>query len=186
MLPRSKPQWDWLWMTRVRRHARDLPFTHRCSHIRPASTGTNSEHSSTDPTEYCRELVRKHDYEGFLISQFYPKDLQGGYFALKAFSVGRVVLNFRFPLNVFTIGQVELAMIQDNTSNQMIGQMRMQFWRDALKGINDVLVYNFLARRAETHFGRPTGAATEASNCACLARGFAAFPSTNVLSQTDC
>lgn len=76
-------------------------------------------------------------------------------------------------------------MVQDSTSNQMIGQMRMQFWRDAIRGINDVLVYYFLARRAETHFGRLTGAAPEASNCACLARGFAAFPSTNVSSQTD-
>jgi NADH dehydrogenase [ubiquinone] 1 alpha subcomplex assembly factor 6 len=29
-------------------------------------------------------------------------------------------------------------MVQDNVSNAMIGSMRMQFWRDAVKGINDV------------------------------------------------
>lgn len=40
-----------------------------------------------DPTGYCRELVRKHDYEAFLVSQFYPNHVKGGYFALKAFSV---------------------------------------------------------------------------------------------------
>jgi len=35
-------------------------------------------------------------------------------------------------------------MVQDYTSNQMIGQMRMQFWRDAIKGISDVLIGNLL------------------------------------------
>ncbi|RDB17848.1 NADH dehydrogenase (ubiquinone) complex I, assembly factor 6 [Hypsizygus marmoreus] len=77
-----------------------------------------TEASIADPTGYCRDLVRKYDYEGFLVSQFYPGDLRGGYFALKAFSV-------------------ELAMVQDHVSNQMIGKMRMQFWRDAVKGIGE-------------------------------------------------
>ncbi|KAF8134793.1 hypothetical protein K438DRAFT_1883037 [Mycena galopus ATCC 62051] len=40
-----------------------------------------------DPAAYCRELVRKHDYESFLISKFWPGQLQDGYFAIKAFSV---------------------------------------------------------------------------------------------------
>ncbi|KAJ8587273.1 hypothetical protein M405DRAFT_852962 [Rhizopogon salebrosus TDB-379] len=39
----------------------------------------------SNPTEYCRDFVRKHDYEGYLTSQLYPKNLQGGYFALRAF-----------------------------------------------------------------------------------------------------
>jgi NADH dehydrogenase [ubiquinone] 1 alpha subcomplex assembly factor 6 len=42
---------------------------------------------SEDPTGYCKEFVRKHDYESFLISPFYPKEMQPGYFALKAFYV---------------------------------------------------------------------------------------------------
>jgi len=29
-------------------------------------------------------------------------------------------------------------MVSDNVSNSMIGKMRMQFWRDALKGISAV------------------------------------------------
>jgi hypothetical protein len=33
---------------------------------------------------------------------------------------------------------VELAMVQDNVSNAMIGKMRMQFWRDAVKEIREV------------------------------------------------
>lgn len=44
---------------------------------------------SADPAGYCKELVRKHDYESFLTSQFYPREMQGGYFALKAFYVSR-------------------------------------------------------------------------------------------------
>ncbi|KAK7056769.1 hypothetical protein VNI00_002486 [Paramarasmius palmivorus] len=71
-----------------------------------------------NPAQYCRELVQKHDYESFLISHFFPKELQGGYFALKAFSV-------------------ELAMVQDNVSNSTLGAMRMQFWRDAVKAISE-------------------------------------------------
>ncbi|KNZ73052.1 UPF0551 protein, mitochondrial [Termitomyces sp. J132] len=71
-----------------------------------------------DPVEYCQDLVRKHDYEGFLMSHFYPGPSKGGYFALKAFSV-------------------ELAMVQEHVSNQTIGKMRIQFWRDAVKGIHE-------------------------------------------------
>jgi hypothetical protein len=37
-------------------------------------------------------------------------------------------------------------MIQDHTSNQIIGQMRMQFWRDVIKRIGDVLINNVLRR----------------------------------------
>ncbi|KAF8967161.1 isoprenoid synthase domain-containing protein [Flammula alnicola] len=72
----------------------------------------------SDPHAYCRDFVRKHDYDSFLNSYFYPRYAQNGYFAIKAFST-------------------ELAMVQDNVSNAMIGQMRMQFWRDAVKGISD-------------------------------------------------
>ncbi|KXN81771.1 NADH dehydrogenase (ubiquinone) complex I, assembly factor 6 [Leucoagaricus sp. SymC.cos] len=72
----------------------------------------------SDPVGYCTDLVRKHDYESYLISQLWPRDLRGSYFALKAFSV-------------------ELAMVQDHVSNLTIGKMRMQFWRDAVKDISN-------------------------------------------------
>ena len=45
-----------------------------------------------DPAAYCRELVRNHDYESYLLAPFYPKEAQGGYFAIKAFSVGSSTL----------------------------------------------------------------------------------------------
>ena len=36
------------------------------------------------------------------------------------------------------MSQVELATVQESVSNPTIGKMRMQFWRDAIKGISDV------------------------------------------------
>ncbi|EIN12633.1 hypothetical protein PUNSTDRAFT_97434 [Punctularia strigosozonata HHB-11173 SS5] len=71
-----------------------------------------------DPASYCEEYVRKHDYEGYLTSPFYPGEAQKGFLALKAFSV-------------------ELANVQEAVSNPMIGKMRMQFWRDAVKNLTE-------------------------------------------------
>ncbi|KAI0754972.1 Squalene/phytoene synthase-domain-containing protein [Daedaleopsis nitida] len=71
-----------------------------------------------DPAAYCKEYVRNRDYESYLIGSFYPRELQDAFFALRAF-------------------YVELASIQDTVSNSMIGKMRAQFWRDAIKNIAD-------------------------------------------------
>ncbi|KAF8073690.1 isoprenoid synthase domain-containing protein [Lyophyllum atratum] len=97
----------------------NIQNTRRGQRCRRRNLTTSSNASPvTDPIEFCKDLVRKHDYEGYLVSHFYPNDAKGGYFALKAFSV-------------------ELAMVQDHISNQTIGKMRMQFWRDAVKEINE-------------------------------------------------
>ena len=37
-----------------------------------------------------------------------------------------------------TLGQDELAMIQDNVSSSIIGEMRMQFWKDTVKALVEV------------------------------------------------
>ncbi|QRV77564.1 Squalene/phytoene synthase [Ceratobasidium sp. AG-Ba] len=71
---------------------------------------------TSDANTYCRELVRKHDYEAYLCSYFYPRAAQPGYFALRAFNV-------------------ELAMIRETVSRPIIGKMRMQFWKDAIDSI---------------------------------------------------
>ncbi|KAH6912698.1 isoprenoid synthase domain-containing protein [Coprinopsis sp. MPI-PUGE-AT-0042] len=78
---------------------------------------TDADSGIANPAAYCKDLVRKHDYESFLVSPFYPKAKQDAYFAIKAFAV-------------------ELATIQDHVSNPMIGKMRMQFWKDAVKDIS--------------------------------------------------
>ncbi|KAF9345703.1 NADH dehydrogenase (ubiquinone) complex I, assembly factor 6 [Mortierella sp. AD094] len=67
----------------------------------------------TKAIEYCENLVRKADYEGFLCTQFFPKHRQATQMALRAFNI-------------------ELASIRESVSNTDIGRMRMQFWRDSL------------------------------------------------------
>ncbi|RPD62423.1 hypothetical protein L226DRAFT_458098 [Lentinus tigrinus ALCF2SS1-7] len=83
-----------------------------------ATVSSTSEPGVADPSAYCMEYVRKRDYESYLIGSFYPRELQGAFFALRAF-------------------YVELASVQDTVSNAMIGKMRMQFWRDAIKSMAD-------------------------------------------------
>ncbi|KAJ7288305.1 Squalene/phytoene synthase [Mycena rebaudengoi] len=100
-------------LTRTGRLSRRLPLSAR--HYSSASPAAGAE-GAPDPAVYCRELVQKHDYESFLVSKFWPPALQEGYFAVKAFST-------------------ELATVQDNVTLATLGSVRMQFWRDAIKGI---------------------------------------------------
>ena len=71
------------------------------------------------------------------MSQLYPIGKRDGYFAIKAFYVC-LQLNWRNVFFPMTSEQDELAMIQDNVSSSIIGEMRMQFWRDAVKALVDV------------------------------------------------
>ncbi|KAG2362134.1 isoprenoid synthase domain-containing protein [Suillus spraguei] len=80
------------------------------------SPALRSEPGISNPAQYCRELVRKHDYESYLTSQLYPKRFQGGYFALRAF-------------------YIELATVREAVSQTTLGQARLMFWRDAMKDI---------------------------------------------------
>ncbi|GAA5845865.1 hypothetical protein JCM3766R1_004637 [Sporobolomyces carnicolor] len=63
-------------------------------------------------------LVRRGDPEAIYASYFYPGHLRPAYLALKAFNV-------------------ELAGLQDQVSNQIVGRMRYQWWKDAIKGVYD-------------------------------------------------
>jgi NADH dehydrogenase [ubiquinone] 1 alpha subcomplex assembly factor 6 len=88
MITPRNPRWNWLLKPRLGHYVSELPLSLRLGYRRTVST--HSKGSLTDASGYCRDFVRKNDYEGFLISQFYPKDLQGGYFALRAFFVRRM------------------------------------------------------------------------------------------------
>ncbi|XP_064910107.1 NADH dehydrogenase (ubiquinone) complex I, assembly factor 6 isoform X2 [Columba livia] len=66
--------------------------------------------------QYCAELVRKRDYEGFLCSLLLPAESRTSAFALRAFNV-------------------ELAQIKDSITQKTTGLMRMQFWREAVENI---------------------------------------------------
>ena len=49
-----------------------------------STTGARASYAG-DAAAHCKDFVRKHDYESYLQSVFYPPHLQAGYFALKAF-----------------------------------------------------------------------------------------------------
>ncbi|KAF8555226.1 hypothetical protein OG21DRAFT_1411189 [Imleria badia] len=83
--------------------------------VRTFSAGAKDAGTS-NPTEYCKELVRNHDYEGYLVSQLYPRQYQSAFYALRAF-------------------YIELSMIKDTVSQTTLGQARLVFWRDAVKDI---------------------------------------------------
>ncbi|EKM49521.1 uncharacterized protein PHACADRAFT_166889 [Phanerochaete carnosa HHB-10118-sp] len=80
--------------------------------LRQAQSGTNG------PRSYCRDFVQKRDYEAYLVSQVYPRDHRDAFYALRAF-------------------YIELSTMQESVSNSIIGNMRMQFWKDALKDFSD-------------------------------------------------
>ena len=53
--------------------------------VRNASASAIS--GTSNPAEYCKHLVRKYDYEGYLVSQLYPRQHQSAFYALRAFYV---------------------------------------------------------------------------------------------------
>ncbi|KAK7063020.1 NADH dehydrogenase (ubiquinone) complex I, assembly factor 6 [Halocaridina rubra] len=69
-----------------------------------------------DTTQYCLNIVKKYDYENFLSVLLLPGTSRAAAFAVRAFNV-------------------EIAQIQDVTSQALIAKMRLQFWRDTLDDI---------------------------------------------------
>ncbi|KAJ3414788.1 hypothetical protein HDV05_006035 [Chytridiales sp. JEL 0842] len=63
--------------------------------------------------EYCQNLVRTSDWEGYVSSLFLPASARHTAWAIRAFNV-------------------ETASIRDNVRDVMIGRMRVQFWRDLI------------------------------------------------------
>ncbi|XP_053571193.1 NADH dehydrogenase (ubiquinone) complex I, assembly factor 6 isoform X2 [Bombina bombina] len=77
---------------------------------------SNSRGVSGQAAEYCAQLVRKRDYEGFLCTLLLPPESQKAVFALRAFNV-------------------ELSQVKDSVSQKNLGLMRMQFWRDTVQEV---------------------------------------------------
>ncbi|MFT7816325.1 NADH dehydrogenase (ubiquinone) complex I, assembly factor 6 isoform X1 [Arapaima gigas] len=69
---------------------------------------------------YCLDLVRTRDYEGFLCSLLLPPAARRSSLALRAFNV--------------ELAQAGGA-VKDSVSQKTAGLMRMQFWRDAVEDI---------------------------------------------------
>jgi len=70
----------------------------------------------TDITEYCRTMVREDDPERYYVSLFAPAAKQPHLWALFAFNQ-------------------EVAKTRESVSEPMIGEIRLQWWREALEGI---------------------------------------------------
>ncbi len=67
---------------------------------------------------YCAEIVRRADYDRYLTALFAPAAARERLFALYAFNH-------------------EIAKVRETVSEPMIGQIRLQWWREAIAGIHE-------------------------------------------------
>ncbi|KAI5479243.1 protein of squalene/phytoene synthase family [Pseudohyphozyma bogoriensis] len=79
--------------------------------VKQLARATEAQHKTL---EYARSLVHQSEYEQYLTSYFYPAHARPALFAIRALNV-------------------ELARIDDDVSNPMVGRIRYQWWRDAIK-----------------------------------------------------
>lgn len=69
-------------------------------------------------TRYCLEMVRKDDGDRYFAALFAPRDAQAGLFALFAFNQ-------------------EVAKTRETVSEPMLGEIRLQWWQEALDGLSE-------------------------------------------------
>lgn len=85
---------------------------------RPASTSSTSTSTSSSQIS---TLVQLSDYSSYLAHYFYPRNLQPHYLAIRAFNS-------------------ELASVKDSVSSEILGRIRIGWWRDAIAGAYDVSI----------------------------------------------
>ena len=87
----------------------------------PTSSARTAPPSSTQlsplqsPHSYLLDELAKRDHPSYLAHHFYPKHLQTHFAAIRTFNV-------------------EIAGLKDTVSNELLGRMRMGWWRDAVQG----------------------------------------------------
>src|SRR5260221_5343506 len=64
---------------------------------------------------YCGQQVRRYDHDRFLTALFAPADRRDDLFALYAFNL-------------------EIAKIRETVTEQMLGRIRLQWWRETIEG----------------------------------------------------
>ncbi|RKP09300.1 isoprenoid synthase domain-containing protein [Thamnocephalis sphaerospora] len=92
------------------------PVWRACAYSTAPASAADTATAAKSPLsaiQYCRDLVRKYDHEHYLCGLLYPAHLRNGYWALRAFFI-------------------ELSAVREAVSDPRIGQMRLQFWRDAV------------------------------------------------------
>lgn len=65
---------------------------------------------------YCAKQVKQHDYDRFMVTLFAPAEIREDLFALYAFNH-------------------EVAKIREAVSEPMLGEIRLQWWRESIDGI---------------------------------------------------
>ena len=73
-------------------------------------------YSNESSESYCADLVKQFDPDRYLSTLFAPSEKRAGLFALYAFNL-------------------EIARIRESVSEPPLGEIRLQFWRDALGAI---------------------------------------------------
>jgi phytoene synthase len=68
--------------------------------------------------QHCESLVRAHDRDRYIATLFAPAEHRGALFALYAFAV-------------------EIARVRDAAREALPGEIRLQWWREALQGLRD-------------------------------------------------
>ncbi len=71
---------------------------------------------ATAALSYCGRQVRRHDHDRFLTSLFAPPDRREALFAIHAFNI-------------------EVAKTREVVTEPILGQIRLQWWRDAIAGL---------------------------------------------------
>ncbi|CAD6910629.1 unnamed protein product [Tilletia controversa] len=81
------------------------------------STAPPTKTTLVDPTTYTTNLLQQSDRSSYLISHFFPQQHhRRPYLALRALNV-------------------ELAQIRDSVSNEILGRIRVGWWRDAVRAL---------------------------------------------------
>jgi phytoene synthase len=74
--------------------------------------------AAADSFAHCQQIVREHDRDRFLTALFAPADARPALFALYAFDS-------------------EIARVRDHVREPMPGEIRLQWWREAIEGGRD-------------------------------------------------
>ncbi|KAJ8729336.1 hypothetical protein PYW08_000917 [Mythimna loreyi] len=77
---------------------------------------SNETTANQSAINYCADIVKQHDYENFLATLLMTKSLRSPALVLRAFNV-------------------EVARVQDLTTDSQTAAFRLQFWHDTLRGI---------------------------------------------------
>jgi len=86
--------------------------------VRKHGTTTKFVNESERNLDYCFKKVRQYEFENILCTLLLPEEARRGAIAIRAFNI-------------------EIAQVRDSIKDRTIGEMRMQFWRDAVDAMFD-------------------------------------------------